>query len=114
MSEPRLTTEFRIRAAIRRADLDSIAVAVLHKGDPTAGAVLIRLDRRAAGCTVLIETRDQAGRPAWLKGTGDAPVAGADADAYIDRSRKRDPDLWVIEIDDEKGRLPFDEKVLGS
>ena len=112
MSVPRLKTEIWVQACIRRADIEGTSVMVLRKGDPTSGALLIKRNRFAEGCTVLVETRNEAGARAWYAGTGPAPVSEAEADAYIDRSRKRDPDLWVIEIEDRTGRLPFDEVVL--
>jgi hypothetical protein len=112
MTTARLKTELWVQACIRRGDIDGIPVMVLRKGDPTSGALLIKRNRFAEGCTVLVETRDADGGRAWYAGTGPVPVAEAIADAYIERSRSRDPDLWVIEIEDRKGKLPFDEKLL--
>ena len=112
MATARLRTELWVQACIRRGDLAGIPVMVLRKGDATSGALLIKRNRFALGCTVLVETRDAEGARAWYPGTGPAPVSESEADAYIERSRGRDPDLWVIEIEDRTGTLPFDETLL--
>jgi len=52
------------------------------------------------------------GAPAWLAGTGPNLVAEAEADAYIARQRGRDPDLWVLEIEDARDLWRPDEPVL--
>ena len=112
MSDPRLQSAFWIKACVRRADLAGIAATVVRRGDPTSGAILIKLNRREHGCWVLAETQDKAGRRAWFRGTGSSGVTEGEADGYIDRHRRRDPDLWVLEIDDREGRCPFDDPVL--
>jgi hypothetical protein len=97
--EPRLKTDLWIKALIRRCDLAAIAIAVVCRGDADSGAVLIKLNARDAGCVVLAQARAVNGELVWMRATGPAAVAEADADNYISRQRRRDQDLWVIEIE---------------
>jgi hypothetical protein len=112
MTAPRLRTDFWIQACVRRADAEGVALAILHRGDPIAGSILVRVDQREQGCVVWAQTRTPEGEPAWFRGTGPKPVTAEEADAYIGRHRARDPDLWVVDIDDRQGRLPFDDRLL--
>lgn len=112
LSDPRLQSAFWVKACVRRADLAGIAATVVRRGDPASGAILVKLNRRDLGCWVLAETRDAEGRRAWFCGSGKDGIAEAEADSYIERHWRRDPDLWVIEIDDRAGRRPFDEPVI--
>lgn len=97
--EARLKTGLWIRALIRRCDLAAIGVVVAARGDVDSGAVLLKLRDRAIGYSVLAQVRGPDGEPAWMRATGSVPVAEADADAYIARQRRRDPDVWVVEIE---------------
>ena len=112
MSEARLKTEIWVQACVRRGNADGIAIAIVHKGDPARGSVIVKLNRFEQGCVVLAETRDEEGMRAWLRGTGPEPVSEPVADDYVARNRKYDPDLWVIEVEDREGRLPFDGRIL--
>jgi hypothetical protein len=97
--EPRLKTGLWIKALIRRCDLAAIGVAVTARGDGDSGAVLLKLCPREEGCSVLAQARGPEGGLVWMRATGPVPVAEPDADAYIARQRRRDPDLWVVEIE---------------
>ena len=110
--EPRLKSGLWVKALVRRCDLAAIGVAVVARGDPDAGAILLKLSGREGGCTVLAQARRPDGAAVWLRATGPAAVAEAEADAYIARQRGRDPDLWVIEIESEQPDRVLDAPIV--
>jgi len=113
MSAPRLKTDIWAAALLRRWNHHTAVVATLvRRGDNDAGSVLLKINRLNGTATVLSQTVDAQGNRAWLRGTGAAPIADVEAEAYIQRQRKRDPDLWVIEIEDRGGLFAPDEPVI--
>ncbi len=103
-----LKTTIWAPALIRRAENGGAFASVIHRGDPDAGAVLIKV-RTLDGSAVLYRSlRDMDGSRIWhAKGPSDED--GLDQD--IRKSMARDPDLWVIEIEDRHGRHFLTEKV---
>ncbi|WP_149536569.1 DUF1491 family protein [Siccirubricoccus phaeus] len=109
--EPRVKAGIWVSMALRLADIAGRSGAVLRKGDPDSGGILCVL-RGRDGLLVLSQVRDAEGRPAWMRGTGEAPVNQEAADAYVDRQVRRDPDLWIVEFDAPDLQPPFEGKVL--
>ena len=107
-----LTTALWVSAQVRLCDRAFIPAAVVRRGDPDGGTVLVKVNRFEAGVTVYSQATTLDGEPAWSRGTGPDPVAEADADAYIARQVARDPDVWVIEIEDRKGNYRIDGTVV--
>ena len=85
---------------------------MVARGDNDAGAILLKFSSREAGCSVLAQVRGAGGELVWMRATGPAPVAEADAEAYIERQRRRDPDLWVIEIESASAATVLDGPIL--
>jgi hypothetical protein len=108
----RLSTELYVQAHVRQCFAQGLTAVVAHKGDAWGGAILVKLNLLGPGCKLLTQTRDQEGEIAWLPVQAGALLIETDADAYIARSVRRDPDLWVVEIEDRTGRNPFPGKIL--
>lgn len=107
----RLKSGIFVRALIRRAEVDDAPGFVLTKGEEEAGAIFIKINRLDGFALVLTQARAGDGEAIWMKPLGDW-CAEAETDAYLEKQRKYDPDLWVIEIEDRKGRTFVDEPVL--
>ena len=52
------------------------------------------------------------GKPGWMYGGGTEYLVDSEAEVYIKRQIDRDPDLWVVEIDDPKGRFFLDDNII--
>jgi len=110
--QPRLKAEIWVKAHIRKCAVMNVPVMVVRRGDETAGSVLLKINRLGAGCRVLSPTTNfEDGARLWLKGTGSDWVLESEADAYIEKRVRNDPDLWVLEIEDREGRAFLDEKI---
>jgi GMP synthase (glutamine-hydrolysing) len=110
--EARLKTKLQIMAAVRLCSVHAIPIMIVRRGDEDAGAILVKVNRRELGFTVLAQTRTGFGDLAWMRATGEVPVDEATADAYIARQVQRDPDLWVVEIEDRDARPIFAGRIL--
>lgn len=112
MSEANLKSKFWVQALIRQCELTGAVAMVVHSGDPDAGAVLVKINTLGRGCMVLSQVRTGAGEKAWMRATGEDFVDESVADAYIERQRGYDEDLWVVEVEDRDGRTPLAETAI--
>lgn len=111
MLEPRIKAGIWVSMALRMGNANGRYGAVLRKGDPDSGGILVVLNSRA-GLSVLSQMRAADGQPAWLRATGPAPVDQATADAYVTRQTGFDPDLWVLEFESPDLLPPFEGRIL--
>jgi hypothetical protein len=105
-----LATDIWVGALIRRAELGGAFAVVARKGDPRAGAVLVKvLDRGQGRARLYAMATRLDGEPVWMQ-----PVKSEEErelDAYVARAARVDPDLWVVEIEDRQGRHFLTEDV---
>lgn len=99
-------------AQIRKGHAQGIPGYVIRRGERMGGTVLLKLNLLGAGFRVLSQVRDRAGQLGWLSALGKEPRTEAEVEAYIAKAVARDPDTWVVEIEDRDGRHPFEGQEL--
>lgn len=108
----RLASGIWVAAYLARLQAEGIPVYIVARGDETAGAVLVKLATMDGQATAYHRVVDlMNGARKW-----DVLAEGAEAevDAAINRQRGFDPDLWVVEVEDARGRHLLDEPGLGE
>lgn len=103
----RLAARIWVAAYLARLQAEGIPVYVVARGDETAGAVLVKLatlDGRAIAFHRVVDL--MTGTRRWDV-LADGPEA--EVEATIARQRGFDPDLWVIELEDARGRHLLDQ-----
>lgn len=94
----RLTSAMLASALLRRAQQEGGFGAVLAKGDETAGAIILLIAERGTTMRVLERVLNADGNYAW----GDALAAApneSELKKFLERRRRFDPDMWVLELD---------------
>jgi hypothetical protein len=96
---------------LRRAMGAGAYAAVARKGHDEGGAVFVKVNLLNGRAFVLSPAPSLEAERTWLRGTGPDPVPDAEAEAYLARQIARDPDCWVIEVEDKQGRWFFEGTV---
>jgi hypothetical protein len=105
-----LATDIWVGALIRRAELGGAFAVVVRKGDPRAGAVLVKvLNTADRSARLYSEATRMDGQQVWMQPA--RSTEERDLDAYVERAARIDPDVWVVEIEDRQGRHFLTEPV---
>lgn len=103
----RLTADIWVSAYLTRLRLVEIPAFVVKRGDATAGSVLVKLNTLDGLACCFQRSFDlMTGERTWVVLSEGAE---ADVDASVSKQCSFDPDLWVIEVEDRKGRHLLDE-----
>src|SRR5262245_47099902 len=104
----RLKSDIWVKAYLRRCQHEGVMAVPVRRGDADAGAIYIKVSRLDGTALLfgpapagLAEAREDR---RWQSCLQRAPAAEADADAYLERQRAFDPDIWIVAVDDREGR----------
>lgn len=113
--DPRLKTEFWVSALIRRAQAQGAFAALTRKGDADAGAVLIKVATLDGRARLYAPAQNAEAERVWLD-LSSGPLGDEESavDAHAAARTARDPDLWVVEIEDRQGRSFLLEPIEGG
>lgn len=106
----RLTTDFWVFAYLARLEAAAIPAFLTAKGDPTAGAVLVKVATMDGNASAYHRALGPDFERIWAPLAEN--VAEREADEALARQRDFDPDVWIIEIEDKHGRTLLDEEGL--
>lgn len=103
----RLASGLWVSAYLARLQAEGIATYVVARGDETAGAVLVKLATMDGKAQAFQRSVDlMTGARKWVVlAEGDE----RSVDDSITKQRSFDPDLWVIEVEDARGRHMLDQ-----
>lgn len=111
MDNTRLPTALWVEAHLRRLTEQGQGYYIINKGNHASGIVLLKINALDGFCRLLIQQRDfDTDKLIWVGALKEEIVEEAKADDYIHRATARDPDLWVIEIEDREKNNPFEKK----
>lgn len=95
----RLATSVLVGALIRRAESAGGFAAVLARGDSTAGSVLVILAERGRKLRILERLLRPDGSYEWQDSIQQPIENEEKIYRFLERRRRFDPDLWVVELD---------------
>jgi hypothetical protein len=106
----RLKSGIWVAAYIRRCQVEGAQALLRRRGAEEAGAVFIKVSKLDGTAEVYgpapQSTFDEA-RPAdraFILSLKARSSTEADAEAYLARQIKFDPDIWIVEVEDRAGR----------
>lgn len=104
---PQLTSDMWVSAYLMRLRIAAIPAFLVCKGDATAGAVMVKLALMNGQAELWARRFDfMTDTRSWEQAMAGDEV---EVDAFVTRERSRDPDIWVIEVEDPKGRTLLNE-----
>jgi hypothetical protein len=113
----RLKSGIWVAAYIRRAQIEGVQAVLRRRGADEAGAVFIKVSRLDGTADVFGPAPQSAfdeARPSdrvFVRALKAQPASEADAEAYLARQIKFDPDIWIVEVEDRAGRSFLDSVV---
>lgn len=105
----RIPTHMIVEAVLREVSAAGLSIYVAHKGEKMGGLILTKLSDMTGQCKLLTKQRDLDGVLSWVNVFEEDIVDEKRADDYIARATNRDPDLWVVEIEDREMNNPFQD-----
>jgi hypothetical protein len=94
----RLATSILVGALLRRAEQAGGFGAVIAKGDATAGSIAVILAEKGRKARFLERVVQANGSYAW-QSTREDVVNEEEFEKFLNRRRKSDRDLWILELD---------------
>ena len=112
----RLKSAIWVAAYLRRRHIEGTFAVVRRRGNEEAGAVFVKIDRLDGTVELYgpapqsafdeAHPSDRIFSPCFKQ-----PVPDAEAEIFLGRQIRFDPDIWIIEVEDRRGAHLLDHVV---
>lgn len=99
MDDPRLTPAIEVDSLIRRAQQADGFGAVIRKGDPQRGSIIIFVTNRGSHVACLERQLGMAGDYPWTRAGPGREAPAEEVSEWAKKRVKFDEDVWLIELD---------------
>ncbi|MGH1349877.1 MAG: DUF1491 family protein [Methyloligellaceae bacterium] len=112
----RVKAEIWVKSYIRRCHYNGAYAMVLRRGDSDAGAIFIKINTLDGQALLMMPA--PAGFSAadtdrmWIAYNDGQANSEDVVDNYIEKQKKSDPDIWVVEVEDKDGRMFLEEETM--
>ncbi len=112
----RVKAEIWVKSYIRRCHYNGAYAMVLRRGDGDAGAIFIKINTLDGHAVLMMPApagfeEADTGRMWVAFDEGNANPEDV-VDNYIEKQKKSDPDIWVVEVEDRSGRVFLEEEIM--
>ena len=99
MTQARLPAHVEVASILRRIESAGDFAAVLKKGDPDRGAILLLVSSRGGHRACLERMLSADGSYAWQEVGPTESASSAEIGEFLGKRARFDEDLWAIELD---------------
>lgn len=97
--DARLPAHLEVAGLIRAVDAAGGFATLIAKGERDAGTILVVCCANGADARLFERMPDSDGNRRWTLIRSENPENKQDFSNYLERRRKQDGDLWIVELD---------------
>lgn len=107
--DSRLPAHLEASSLLRRAEAGGGFAAILSKGDPDRGSLVLLIGNRGVHVACLERGIGPSGMYVWQTSGPSAGASQPELSAWSEKRRRFDADLWLIELD-----VPLPERFIAE
>jgi hypothetical protein len=109
----RLRADIFVSAYLRRCAVEDAPAVLRRRGAAEAGAIFVKIDRLDGSAALYgpapqTETAARGVDRLWTRMHKDEWISSLEVEDRLAKEIRFDPDLWIIEVEDRKGRVFLD------
>ena len=112
----RMKSEFWVKSYLRARAGQNVMAVLSRRGDADAGAIFVLVDMMDGSCNLYgpapagLEVVSSERR--WVRCISEEAVERTQALDYLRSQSDMDPDIWIVEVEDNSGRHFLDDQIV--